>query len=271
MKNLKLNADVSIPILGFGTWNLGGETCYKAVTEALKAGYRHIDTADRYNNHREVGKAIADSGISRKELFITSKTFYDELNADKVLENGKRFLDELRVDYLDLMLIHWPNRNVPIEETLGALERLREDGIIRAIGVSNFTIHHLQDALKTGIEVVNNQVELHPSFNQTELKEFCDSNNIVLTAYSPLGMGEELQNETVLKLSQKYSVSPAQVILNWITSRGIVAIPKSTNPENIKDNLNSLNWEMEKEDLEQMNNILQKPRLLAPAFNEFDY
>lgn len=271
MKTLTLKGNINIPILGFGTWNLGGETCYKAVCEALSAGYRHVDTADRYYNHREVGKALSNSGIKRDQLFITSKIFYEDLRAEKVITSGKRFLDELKTDYLDLMLIHWPNKNIPIVETLEALQILKEEGLIRALGVSNFTIHHLEDAAKTGIDVALNQVELHPSFNQIELKEYCDSVGLVLTAYSPLGMGEELQNETVIKLSKKYNVSPAQVILNWITSRGIVAIPKSTNPENIKDNLNSLNWEMENEDQENMNNILQKPRLLAPAFNEFDY
>lgn len=262
---------MDIPSLGFGTWNLGGEVCYKAVSSALEIGYRHIDTADRYENHREVGKAINNFGIKRNDFFLTTKTFYDELTHDKVLANGQRFLEELKIDYIDLLLIHWPNKAVPIEETLGAMQELKDKGITKHIGVSNFTIHHLEDALKTGVDLYNNQVELHPSFNQKELVDFCDSNNIKVTAYSPLGMGEELHNESVLELSKKYSVSPAQVILNWIMGRGIAAIPKSTNPENIRANFNSLNWKMEDEDIALMNQIPQKPRLLSPDWNEFDY
>lgn len=262
---------MNIPPLGFGTWKITGDLAYRSVSTALETGYRHIDTADRYGNHAEVGKAIADSGIKREELFLTTKTFYDELAREKVLANGKRFLNELQTDYLDLMLIHWPNKNVPIDETLGALAELKNKGVIKHIGVSNFTIHHLKDALNARIEIYNNQVELHPTFNQIELVDFCNSKNIKVTAYSPLGMGDELQNETVIELSKKYSVSPAQVILNWIMARGIVAIPKSTNSENIRDNFNSLKWQMSEEDVALMNEIPQKPRLLSPEWNEFDY
>lgn len=262
---------MDIPKLGFGTWQLGGEVCCKAVRNALEVGYRHIDTADRYYNHREVGEALKKSGLKREEYFLTSKTFYDELEPEKVLANGDRFLEELQTHYLDLLLIHWPNKNVPIDETLGAMQELKDKGKIRHIGVSNFTIHHLEDALKTDVEIYDNQVELHPTFDQKALKDFCDSKNVKVTAYSPLGRGDDLNNKTVLDLSKKYSVSPAQVIINWIMARGIIAIPKSATPERIADNFNSLNWEMEMQDIEKMNNIPQGKRVVNPSHNEFDY
>lgn len=262
---------MNIPQLGFGTWKLGGQACYKAVAAALQIGYRHIDTADRYYNHREVGKAIRDSDLKREELFITTKIWFDELARQQVLDSTNRFLDELSMPYVDLLLIHWPNRQIPIEETFGAFSELKEQGIIKNYGVSNFTIHHIEDILAKGYEVACSQVELHPSFNQKEMHEFCKTKNITLTAYSPLGMGEELQNPTVLELSKKYNVSPAQVILNWILARGIVAIPKSANPKNIEDNFKSQNWKMEPADIEKMNSIEQKPRLLTTDWQDFDY
>jgi diketogulonate reductase-like aldo/keto reductase len=271
MKSLRLNDDASIPILGFGTWEIGGEKCVDAVSRALEVGYRHIDTADRYENHREVGLAIKKGGLKREELFVTTKTFYDELTHEAIIKNGSRFLEELQINYIDLLLVHWPNRSVPFEETFNALNQLKEKGIIKAVGVSNFTPHHIEDALKTGVEITNNQVELHPTFNQTDLKNYCYSKGIVLTAYSPLGRGSDLENPTVTELSKKYGVSPAQVILNWITARGIVAIPKSTTPERIKDNFHSLDWEMAPEDIEKMNSIPQGPRLLVPQWEDFDY
>jgi len=266
-----MSKNINIPFIGFGTWKLTGEVCVKAVLKALEVGYRHIDTADRYGNHKEVAKAVKDSGIKREEIFITTKVWYTELNYRNVLDSLERFLDELQTDYIDLLLVHWPNRQIPIEETFDAFCELTNTKKIRYYGVSNYTIHHIEDVISKGYKPFVNQVELHPSFNQKELHEYCKSKNILLTAYSPLGMGDELKNPTVVELSKKYNVSPAQVILNWIISRRIAAIPKSTNPVNIKDNLKSLEWKMEEIDIEKINAIEQKPRLLNPPWHEFDY
>lgn len=262
---------MNIPLLGFGTWKLTGEVCVQAVSKALEVGYRHIDTADRYGNHREIAKAIHDSGIPRGDLFLVSKVWYTQLGYQEVIANANRFLEELQTNYLDLLLIHWPNRQIPIEETFGAFDELYKKGLIKNYGVSNHTIHHIEDILAKGFQPACNQVELHPSFNQKQMHDFCKEKNITLTAYSPLGMGEELKNPTVIELSQKYSVSPAQVILNWINARGIVAIPKSSKPENIEDNFKSQNWKMEESDVEKMNSIEQTPRLLTTAWQDFDY
>lgn len=262
---------MNIPLLGFGTWQITGETCVEAVSRALEVGYRHIDTADRYGNHHEVGKAVRNSGIKREEIFLTTKVWYTNLGYKQVLESAKRFLDELQTNYLDLLLIHWPNRQTPIDETFAAFTELVNTGVIKRFGVSNFTIHHLEDVLAAGYTPYCNQVELHPTFNQKELVEFCEDRNIKVVAYSPLGMGEDLNNPAVIELAKKYSVSPAQVILNWIISRGIVAIPKSSNPERIEDNWKSQDWKMERADIEKMNGIPQGPRLLTTSWQDFDY
>lgn len=271
MKSFRLNGQVEIPVLGLGTWKLTGEECVRAVTCALEVGYRHIDTADVYGNHEEVGQAVKISGVPRGEIFITTKIPRTDLRPDDVVKDCDRYLTELDISYIDLLLIHWPNRQIPIAETLGAMDELKKRGKIRAIGVSNFTIHHLRDVLETGVEIVINQVELHPTFNQKELHTFCISKKIVATAYSPLGRGADINLPLVSELAQKYNVSPAQVILNWIMSRGIVAIPKSASPSRVEDNLKALSWKMEKEDIRRMDSIPQEPRLLNHPGAEFDY
>lgn len=266
-----MNEQARIPVLGFGTWQMRGDECEQAVLKALEVGYRHIDTADVYENHKDVAKALKASGLPRRELFITTKIPRDLLHKKDVLENFERYLEELDISYVDLFLIHWPNRQIPISETLEAMDQLKQEGKIKAIGVSNFTAHHLQDALATGYEVTLNQVELHPTFNQLKLQEFCKSKNITMTAYSPLGRGEDLSNPTILELAKKYRVTPAQVILNWIVSSGIVAIPKSSNPERIEDNFKAISWEMRKEDIGLVNSAPQQPRILDRSGSEFEY
>lgn len=270
MKRFYLKGGVEIPAIGLGTYQTKDDECRRAVETALETGYRHIDTADRYGNHKQVAAAVKTSGIPRSELFITTKIFYDELHAEEVLAAGQRFLEELETDYIDLLLVHWPNSSVPMSETLGAMRELKEKGTIRAIGVSNFTERHLEEALKYEPEVVINQVELHPSFNQINLHEFCKSKEIFLTAYSPLGQASDLVEPAVNEIAQKYGVSPAQAIINWIVSRGIIAIPKSVTPARIIENFNSLSWEMDPEDIEKMNSIPQKKRIFSPKWQEFD-
>ena len=262
---------MEIPRLGFGTWQSTGDDCVRAVEKALEVGYRHIDTADRYGNHHEVAKAIKSSGLKREDFFLTTKKWWDQLTKQDVVDDVHRFLEELRVDYLDLVLVHWPNRQFDPRDTFEGFEELKREGVIKHAGVSNYTKHHLEDVLDAGFEIFTNQVEHHPTFNQMELKKFCDAKNIRLTAYSPLGRGVDLTNEIVSGLSDKYGVSSAQVILNWTISRGIIAIPKSITSARIEDNFKSLNWKMAPEDVEKVNSIPQKPRLLDPDFGDFGY
>lgn len=271
-KLIKLNDDLSLPILGFGCWQLepGGE-CQQSVEWALEAGYRHIDTADGYGNHKDVAAAIKSSGLGRDELYITTKIRPHSLDKASVKACGERFLEELETDYIDLLLIHWPNREVEIAETLGAMAELKQRGLIKAIGVSNFTIHHLEDALETGIEITNNQIELHPTFNNRELREFCQENGITVTSYSSNGRGQDLDLDEIKELAEKYGKTPYQIILAWVRSQDVLAIPRSTKKERIIENFGSLDFDLEPADIEIINQITQKPRLSAPDWSDFDY
>jgi len=250
---------------------LRGQECVSAVVKALEIGYRHLDTADSYENHREVAQGIKQSGIKREELFITTKVRRDDLHTQNLLDAAHRFLEELHTDYVDLLLIHWPNKAIPVGESLEAMEQLRSEKIIRTIGVSNFTIRHIEEVLKTGIEVASNQVEFHPSLNQKELKNFCDQNKIVITAYSPLARGYDLELPVIKDLSQKYGKTPSQVILNWLVNKGLVAIPKSSNPQRLLENFQSLDWQIDPQDMELIDNINENHRAVTPVFAEFDY
>ena len=272
MKTLRLNDAAHIPVIGLGTWNLNGESCVESVETALTLGYRHIDTADAYGNHHEVAEGLRRAGIPREELFITTKlNLADGYARDTVLKSGERFLEELEISYIDLLLIHWPDRSFPFPETLGAMNELKKRGLVCALGVSNFTPHHLEDAFATGIEITNNQVELHPSFNQKVLREFCASKGIAITAYSPLGRKRDLELPLLKELAKKYSVSPAQVALNWILSHDMIAIPKSSHPERIKENFEAGTFTMDETDLRRIDEMPQGERVVWPTFGDFKY
>lgn len=269
-KNISLAKDVSIPALGLGTWQLTGQDCVEGVEYALNLGYKAIDTADAYGNHRQVAEGIKRSGKKREEFFLTTKVWNDKHGHDDVVASGERFLKELEVDYIDLLLIHWPMRSVPIEETLGAMNELKERGIIKAIGVSNFNEHHIEDALKSGVDVVNNQVEIRPQWNQKALRDFCASKNISVTAYSSLRGGDP-QVPLIIELAGKYGKTPSQIILNWVVARGMITIPKSTHKERIKENFESQDFEIEESDLLKIDALPQTERTALPPFQDFDY
>lgn len=266
-----LNSGTTIPAQGFGTWQLKGQTAYQAVCDALKVGYRHIDTADVYGNHREVGEAIRQSGIPRDEIFLTSKLWHSDLRSADAKRAIHRVLQELQTDYLDLYLIHWPNQAVPIGETLQAMADMQQAGWVKDIGVSNFTVHHMQDAVASGIPFMMNQVEYHPSLQQPKLKEFADQHDILLTAYSPIAQGADLRLPEVQELAKQYQVSTAQVVLNWLWQRGLVSIPRSADPKHIADNFAALSWKVRSKDIELLNKLDTGNRLVIPLINEFKY
>lgn len=271
MKKIVLDDGVEIPILGFGTWELTGQACIDSVEKALKTGYTHIDTADRYGNHREVGTGIKKSHIKREMIFLTTKLPPFDLSYDTVLENAKRYLLELQTDYLDLLLIHWPNRHFPLKSTIEAMDKLKKDGLVKSIGVSNFNIRHIQDAISTGFQISLNQIELHPTFYPKDLVKFCKNNKIATTAYSPFGRNSDLSNSKIAGLAQKYNVTPSQIILSWIFSKDIIAIPKSTNPKHIEENFKSLDLVLDEDDLKLIDQIPQNDRIVNPAWSDFGY
>lgn len=270
MKYLQLK-NTAIPIIGFGTWQLKGDECYNAVKYALKIGYRHIDTAHVYGNHKEIGQAITDSKIPREDIFITSKVWREDLGYDQVRYSAQKALEELQTNYIDMYLIHWPNKDFPLFKTIQALHELLDENILMNIGVSNFTKHHIEDALQISNRISTNQVEFHPSFNQIDLLNYSVSNGIYLTAYSPLGQGKDLALDLILELSEKYHKTPSQIIINWIANKGIITIPKSTVESYIKDNLHSLDFELTAEDANKIDSLNTNNRMLNPPFAEFDY
>ncbi len=269
MQTIHLNTTTQIPLLGFGTWQLTGEEARKPLETALEIGYRHIDTADYYHNHQIIGSVLEESGLPREAVFVTTKVWRSDLRSEDLIRACERSLDELKLTYLDLYLIHWPNKEVPIMETLEAMQELKDNGLIRAIGVSNFDLQHIDEAVKTGIEITNNQVELHPTFNQKGLREHCDRFHVTITAYSPIAQGMDLKLKVVTQLAKQYDVKPSQVILAWLRQSGIIAIPKATSKAHIKENFESLLVQLKPEDMSKMDEIEQRPRMVLPDFAEF--
>lgn len=272
MKYIKFKSGDEIPVIGLGTWKLTGETCTYAVRNAFEIGYRHIDTADVYGNHQDIAPVLEETELERNDLFITSKVHRMNLRYNDLINTAERLLDELGLDYLDLLLIHWPNKEIPTEETLKALSELKDEGTVRNIGVSNFTIDHLKEALEYDEDlIVTNQVEFHPYLYQKELLEFCQDNNIVLTAYSPLGSGEIFKDKRVTDLADKYNINPGQLVLRWLVEKDIIVIPKASSLGHLKENFNIFNWEMPLEVVEVLDNLDRNERFVCPPFNEFKH
>lgn len=242
-----------IPNLGFGTWNLTGTAGRKAMEYALEVGYRYIDTADWYRNHDIVGQSIKSSGVSRSDIFLVTKV-YPPLDQERIKSAAYRFLEELRTDYIDLLLIHWPD-GTPVIEPLTALQALKDEGIIRRIGVSNFDKSDINEALETGISFVNNQIKIHPGHVPTDLINHCRSNGISVTAYSPLGKSRSIRNEVVTKIAGKHDLGAAQVILSWLMSKDLIVIPKATSERHVSANWESQNVQLGEEDLKLLDNI----------------
>jgi len=250
-----LNNGVKMPWLGFGTYRAeNGAELIEAVKEALRIGYRHIDTASFYGNEEEVGIAIKKSGVPREEIFLVSKIWMSDHGYEKTLQAFKTSIKKLGTDYLDLYLIHWPQSLN--KETWKALEKLYKEGYIRAIGVSNFTSKHLKDLLED-VEIIPavNQVEFHPKLVQNELMEFCKKYNIQLEAWSPLMRGLIFQLPLFQQLSQKYERTISQIVLRWDLQMGVVTIPKSTTLTRIKENADIFDFEISKEDMEKIKKL----------------
>ena len=240
-------APITIPQLGFGVWQVPDSEVDAAVAAALEAGYRHLDTARIYGNEEGVGRAIAASGLPREDLFVTTKVWNDDHGRARTREAFHRSLERLGLDVLDLYLIHWPTpRFDDYVETWEALQALRDEGLVRAIGVCNFGADHLTQLYKrTGEWPAINQVELHPYLQQEELRDFHHSHGIVTESWSPLASGKEVLDDlAVAAIAQAHRVTPAQVILAWHRQLGLVAIPKSVTPSRIRENLASLAVEL---------------------------
>ena len=264
---IKLPSGQDLPMLGLGTWRLNGEECTQAVKSALALGYMHIDTAEMYQNEQEVRCALKN--VAREQLFLTSKVFHNHLHHDDVIAACLASLNRLGVRDLDLFLIHWPNRNVPMKETFTALANLQANGMVRAIGVSNFTVRHLQEAKKASpVPIAVNQVECHPFLRQDELLAFCRQHKIQLVAYSPLARGKVYQDKTLIAIGKTHKKTAGQIALRWLHQRGIVAIPKASSEKHLRENLEIFDFALTAEEMAAIDALPQQ-RIINPSFAEF--
>lgn len=259
-----LHNGVEMPVLGLGVYKVEeGSQIEDTIHTALDAGYRLIDTASFYKNEAGVGRAIRNSSIPREELFITTKVWNTEQGYESTLESFDASMSKLGLEYLDLFLVHWPVKGKYLD-TWRALESLYREGRVRAIGVSNFKIHHLEDLLSHSEEKpAVNQVELHPLLSQEELREYCIKHSIKIEAWSPLSRGRFLDEKVLNEIAKKKGKTPAQVILRWHLQNGVIAIPKSVTPSRIKENAGIFDFELNESDMDAINRMNRDQRFGA--------
>lgn len=260
MENMKLNNGYMIPEIGYGTWQSpDSEVTVNGAKAAIACGYRHIDTAAAYKNEESVGEGIKESGIARKDLFVTSKVWNTQRGYEKTIAAFEKTLSDLDLDYLDLYLIHWPASKKDYEnweeinlETWRAMTDLYKAGKIKAIGVSNFKPHHLEALMKTEVKPMVNQIEFHPGFMQEETVKYCRDNGILVEAWSPLGTGRMLTNPDLQEIASHYGKSVAQICIRWCIQHDVLPLPKSVTPSRIEENSNVFDFEINAEDMQRI-------------------
>ncbi len=251
-----LNDGTKMPVLGLGVWQASaGRETRTAVTTALQVGYRLIDTAKMYANERDVGAAVRQSGIPREEIFVTTKLWNSDNGYEAALRAFERSRRELGLDYVDLYLIHWPVPGLR-DESWKAFVKLHEEGLARSIGVSNYTIRHLEEMHPaTSVPPSVNQVEFHPFLYQNDLLEFCRGRGIQLEAYSPLVRGRRLTHRVITEIAATYNRTPAQILLRWSLQHGLVVIPKSVRPDRIRENAAVFDFELKRDDMDRLDSL----------------
>jgi len=256
---------VAVPALGLGTWELNGADCVGAVEHALALGYRHIDTAQGYNNEEYVGEGLQRSDVPRDEIFLVTKVKPSNFRRDRVLSSTRESLSKLRTDYVDLLLMHWPNPEVPLEETLGAFAELREQGAVRQFGVSNFP-SKLVDEAQAVTRIFANQVEYHPYLGQETLLAQARAQDVLLTAYSPIAQGKVLGDTVLEEIGEAHGKNPVQVTLRWLVQQDhVVAIPKAGSAKNRVANLEIFDFELSDAEMARIFALNRGERLVAPA------
>jgi len=246
--------DGELPVVGKGTYRLDGDTARTAVSTALETGYTHLDTAEGYHNESEIGDVLAEN--DRESVFLTSKVLPKNLDYESVIDACESSLERLGTDYLDLYLIHWPNPAISVRETMGAMATLHDRGLVRNVGVSNFSRYQLSAALHVSdVPIAVNQIEFNPWYARQELVDYCQKHDIVVQAAAPLGRAAVLEDPVVQDLAEKHDVMPAQVCLRWELQKDIVVLPQSTNADHIRANLNLFGWELEDEDMRRMDEL----------------
>jgi diketogulonate reductase-like aldo/keto reductase len=264
---------MKLPLLGLGTWDLRGHECTETVKKALEVGYRHIDTSIDYENQEAIKKAI--KGFDRKQLFITSKFELDMLDLKKIAQSVEETCDlvlkQLGTDYVDLYLIHWPKKALPMTEVFKAVEMLVKKGKIKKAGVSNFTIHHLENLLNDGCKPAANQVEFHPYLYQKELWEYCKTEQIQLIAYRPFGKGAILKDPVLKKIGTAHGKNTAQALIRWFIQKEIPTIPKASSEKHLAENFAVFDFELSEKEMHEIDKLNQNKRFCNSDDAEFDY
>lgn len=253
----------SIPVIGYGTWPLKGEECARAVATALECGYRHIDTAAMYENETAVGEGLSASGIARDDIWVTTKVWWENIADGALQRSAEASLARLGLEQVDLLLIHWPSKSVPLPESIRALNDVKRRGLARHIGVSNFPSRMLDEAVALSEEpIVANQCEYHPHLDQSKVLAACRRHGVAFVSYCPLGRGSVggvLEEQAVREIAERTGRTPAQVVLRWhIQQPGVVAVPKSGNPKRIAENFDVFGFALEEADMRRLS-ALAKP------------
>lgn len=245
---------VEVPKIGLGTWNMSGDQATQAVLSALELGYRHIDTAEMYRNEREIGRALNQAGVAREELFLVSKVWTNHLHQAQVVDACHASLERLGTDHLDLYLIHWPSDSVPLEQTMAGMQTLLESGAVRQVGVSNFSVTQMERANQAlESKIFCNQIKLHVDHWQSDVVDYCQQNDILVTAYTPLNKGRLNKRPLLEELAEKYGKKPLQIALRWLVQQPkLAAIPKSSERQHQAQNFDVFDFEISPADMERI-------------------
>ena len=245
-----------IPAIGLGTWELRGRTCARLVEQALKLGYRHIDTAQVYENEREVGEGLRMSGVRRDDVFVTTKVWTTHFAPNDLVRSTKESLAKLRLSEVDLLLLHWPHPQVPLSETLGALARVKQLGMVRHIGVSNFTVAWIEEAVAAcPSPLACDQVEYHPYLDQTKVREACARHGMGLVAYSPVAKGRIKDDATLTRIGRAHDKTAAQVCLRWLVQQNVSAIPRTSRIERLSENIDIFDFTLSDEEMAEISGM----------------
>jgi 2,5-diketo-D-gluconate reductase B len=258
----------NIPLLGLGTWDIRGAVCRRIVEQAIRLGYRHVDTAAAYENEREVGEGLKNSEVPREQIFVTTKVWYTHLTPADLLRSARESLAKLKLDYVDLLLIHWPNDSVPLDQTIAALCKAKRDGMTKHIGVSNFTTALIDRAVQFSTEpIATNQVELHPFLDQSKVIEACNANGIAVTAYLPIARGKGAGDPVLEKIGRAHRKSEAQICLRYLVQQGIVAIPRTSKVERLSENAEIFDFELSPAEIAEIQGLAKSAgRMVSPSW-----
>jgi diketogulonate reductase-like aldo/keto reductase len=260
----------AIPALGFGTWVLTGRECVEAVRSALEVGYRHLDTAAMYDNEDAVGDGLRESGVARADVFVTTKVWHDDLKPGDLERSAEASLKRLKLDHVDLLLIHWPNLGLPLRGTMDALCRVKRDGRARHIGVANFTVGLLEEAVRVASEpLVTNQCEYHPYLDQSPVRAACRKHGMSFTSYCPLGRTAVLSERVVRDIAAAHRKSAAQIVLRWhVQQPGVIAIPKSGDRGRMRENLDIFDFSLSDDEMRRISGLVRRDgRMISPGWS----